>query len=117
MARPSSRAIVSLVLSTATAKSGVVRMSGAAVQTDSGVCEVAPTEPLKSWFGQPKGLTILFLTQMWEQFSYYGMRALLVYYMTKQLLIGQETSSLIYGTYTSLAFFTPIVGGIVSDRW
>jgi POT family proton-dependent oligopeptide transporter len=62
-------------------------------------------------------LTILFLTEMWEQFSYYGMRALLVYYMTKQLLIGQETSSLIYGTYTSLAFFTPIVGGIVSDRW
>src|SRR3954453_11016712 len=70
-----------------------------------------------AWFGQPRGLTILFLTEMWEQFSYYGMRALLVYYMTKQLLIGQETSSLIYGTYTSLAFFTPIVGGIVSDRW
>ena len=71
----------------------------------------------QNWFGQPRGLTILFLTEMWEQFSYYGMRALLVYYMTKQLLIGQETSSLIYGTYTSLAFFTPIVGGIVSDRW
>jgi POT family proton-dependent oligopeptide transporter len=71
----------------------------------------------RNWFGQPRGLTILFLTEMWEQFSYYGMRALLVYYMTKQLLIGQETSSLIYGTYTSLAFFTPIVGGIVSDRW
>jgi POT family proton-dependent oligopeptide transporter len=71
----------------------------------------------KSWFGQPPGLTILFLTEMWEQFSYYGMRALLVYYMTKQLMIGQQTSSLIYGTYTSLAFFTPIIGGIVSDRW
>jgi proton-dependent oligopeptide transporter, POT family len=71
----------------------------------------------QSWFGQPRGLTILFLTEMWEQFSYYGMRALLVYYMTKQLLIDQGTSSLIYGTYTSLAFFTPIVGGIVSDRW
>jgi POT family proton-dependent oligopeptide transporter len=71
----------------------------------------------KNWFGQPRGLTILFLTEMWEQFSYYGMRALLVYYMTKQLLIGQQMSSLIYGTYTSLAFFTPIIGGIVSDRW
>ena len=71
----------------------------------------------RNWFGQPPGLTILFLTEMWEQFSYYGMRALLVYYMTKQLLIGQETSSLIYGTYTSLAFFTPIIGGVVSDRW
>ena len=71
----------------------------------------------RNWFGQPRGLTILFLTEMWEQFSYYGMRALLVYYMTKQLLIGQQQSSLIYGTYTSLAFFTPIIGGIISDRW
>ena len=42
----------------------------------------------RTWFGQPRGLTVLFLTNMWEQFSYYGMRALLVYYMTKQLLIG-----------------------------
>jgi POT family proton-dependent oligopeptide transporter len=71
----------------------------------------------RNWFGQPRGLTILFLTEMWEQFSYYGMRALLVYYMTKQLLIGQQMSSLIYGTYTSMAFFTPIIGGIISDRW
>jgi POT family proton-dependent oligopeptide transporter len=70
-----------------------------------------------NWFGQPRGLTILFLTEMWEQFSYYGMRALLVYYMTKQLMIGQQMSSLIYGTYTSLAFFTPIIGGMISDRW
>ncbi len=71
----------------------------------------------RNWFGQPRGLTILFLTEMWEQFSYYGMRALLVYYMTKQLLIGQEKSSLIYGTYTSMAFFTPVIGGLISDRW
>jgi POT family proton-dependent oligopeptide transporter len=70
-----------------------------------------------TWFGQPKGLTILFLTQMWEQFSYYGMRALLVYYMTRQLLLGQAHSSLIYGTYTATAYFTPIFGGIVADRW
>jgi POT family proton-dependent oligopeptide transporter len=45
------------------------------------------------------------------------MRALLIYYMTKQLLIGQQQSSLIYGTYTSMAFFTPIIGGVISDRW
>ena len=70
-----------------------------------------------NWFGQPRGLTILFLTNMWEQFSYYGMRALLVYYMTKQLLISQEHSSLIYGTYTSFAYFTPIVGGAIADRY
>jgi len=69
-----------------------------------------------SWFGQPRGLTILFLTNMWEQFSYYGMRALLVYYMTKELLIGQGHSSFIYGSYTACAYFTPIIGGVVADR-
>ncbi len=71
----------------------------------------------ETWFGQPRGLTILFLTNMWEQFSYYGMRALLVFYMTKQLLLGQEKSSFIYGTYTAFAYFTPIVGGVIADRW
>lgn len=70
-----------------------------------------------SWFGQPRGLTILFLTEMWEQFSYFGMRALLVYYMTKELLIGQGRASLIYGAYTATAYFTPILGGIIADRW
>ena len=71
----------------------------------------------RPWFGQPRGLTILFLTNMWEQFSYFGMRALLVYYMTRELLLSQEHSSLIYGAYTSLAYFTPIVGGVIADRW
>jgi POT family proton-dependent oligopeptide transporter len=71
----------------------------------------------QTWFGQPRGLTVLFLTEMWEIFSYYGMRALLVYYMTKQLLIGQEKASLIYGTYTAAAYFTPIFGGLIADRW
>jgi POT family proton-dependent oligopeptide transporter len=49
----------------------------------------------KTWFGHPRGLTILFLTEMWSQFSYFGMRALLVYYMTKELLISQVHSSYI----------------------
>jgi len=71
----------------------------------------------KTWFGQPRGLTILFLTNMWELFSYYGMRTLLVYYMTKQLLFAQEKASFIYGTYTAMAYFTPILGGVVADRW
>jgi proton-dependent oligopeptide transporter, POT family len=71
----------------------------------------------QTWFGQPRGLTILFLTEMWEIFSYYGMRSLLVYYMTKQLLIGQERASFIYGTYTAMAYFTPILGGVIADRW
>ena len=69
------------------------------------------------WFGQPRGLTILFLTEMWEMFSYYGMRALLVYYMVKQLAITQQNASLIYGIYTAFVYFTPIVGGVICDRW
>lgn len=71
----------------------------------------------KTWFGQPRGLTILFLTNMWELFSYYGMRTLLVYYMTKQLLFAQDKASFIYGTYTAMAYFTPIIGGAIADRW
>jgi POT family proton-dependent oligopeptide transporter len=70
-----------------------------------------------SWFGQPRGLTILFLTEMWEIFSYYGMRALLVYYMTKELMIGQRQASFVYGAYTAIAYFTPIFGGVIADRW
>lgn len=73
--------------------------------------------PGSLWFGQPRGLTILFLTQMWEQFSYYGMRALLVYYMTRQLMLSQPSSSHIYGLYTAFAYFTPLLGGIIADRW
>nr|WP_298718523.1 peptide MFS transporter [uncultured Steroidobacter sp.] len=70
-----------------------------------------------TWFGQPRGLTILFLTEMWEKFSFFGMRTLLVYYMTKQLLIGQEQASLIYGVYAACAYLTPIAGGYIADRW
>ena len=76
---------------------------------------IEPSE--KTWFGQPRGLTILFLTEMWEFFSYYGMRTLLVYYMTKHLLFAQEKSSFIYGSYTAMAYLMPIFGGIVADRW
>jgi POT family proton-dependent oligopeptide transporter len=71
----------------------------------------------QTWFGQPRGLTVLFLTNMWEQFSYFGMRALLVFYMTKQLLISQGSSSVIYGAYTATAYFTPIIGGVIADRY
>lgn len=75
--------------------------------------DAAPGE----WFAQPRGLTILFLTAMWELFAYYGMRTILVYYMVKQLLIGQERASLIYGAYAAFTYFTPLLGGLASDRW
>jgi POT family proton-dependent oligopeptide transporter len=70
-----------------------------------------------TWFGQPRGLTILFLTEMWSEFSYYGMRAILVYYMVGQLRLDQQRASVIFGLYTAYAFLTPIVGGVLADKW
>ncbi len=71
----------------------------------------------RTWFGQPPGLTVLFLTETWERFSFYGMSALLIYYMTKQLQFSQADASLIFGVYSGGVFFTPIAGGIIADRW
>jgi POT family proton-dependent oligopeptide transporter len=65
----------------------------------------------------PKGLYVLFTTEMWERFSYYGMRALLALYMGKALMMSKETSSLIYGNYTSLVYLTPLLGGYMADRY
>lgn len=67
-------------------------------------------------WGHPKGLYVLFFTEMWERFSYYGMRALLVLYMTKYLLFAQDKSSQIYGVYTGFVYFTPFFGGLFADR-
>lgn len=69
------------------------------------------------WFGQPRGLTILFLTEMWEKFSFYGMRALLVLYITKHLLFTQAQASWVYGIYAAGVYLTPIFGGVIADRW
>ncbi|MGE0034483.1 MAG: peptide MFS transporter [Xanthobacteraceae bacterium] len=93
-------------------------------------------------FGHPRGLTFLFTTEMWERFSYYGMRALLVLYMVKYLLVPanadtviglatlrsilegmfgplgvQPFASHIYGLYTGLVYLTPVFGGLIADRW
>jgi len=93
-------------------------------------------------FGQPRGLTYLFGTEMWERFSYYGMRALLIYYLTKYVLLPghvehvlfypavkafyegmsgpltvQQISSLIYGAYVGLVYGTPLIGGWIADRY
>jgi POT family proton-dependent oligopeptide transporter len=88
------------------------RVTSDALQLDPAAKPLQPT-----WFGHPPGLTILFLTEMWEKFSYFGMRALLVYYMTKALAMRQEDASWVYGGYTSFAYFTPILGGLIADRY
>ncbi len=99
------------------------------------------SNPGTDLFGHPRGLTFLFTTEMWERFSYYGMRSLLVLYMTKYLLLPdhagdvhglvalkgalesvfgpldvQPLSSQIWGLYTGLVYFTPILGGLLADR-
>ncbi|GAB4122806.1 MAG: hypothetical protein Kow00104_06850 [Rhodothalassiaceae bacterium] len=68
-------------------------------------------------FGHPKGLFILFFAEMWERFSYYGMRALLIFYLTKHWLFSDSKAGLIYGAYTSLVYITPVLGGYLADRY
>ena len=65
----------------------------------------------------PKGLIILFFAEMWERFSYYGMRGILIFYLTQHFLFDDETASATYGSYTSLVYLLPLVGGIVADRY
>ncbi|MEY3432360.1 MAG: hypothetical protein RL131_296 [Bacteroidota bacterium] len=65
----------------------------------------------------PKGLYVLFATEMWERYNYYGMRAILVLFMTKALLFSKEFSSHLYGGYTSLIYLSPLIGGFVADRF
>jgi POT family proton-dependent oligopeptide transporter len=70
-----------------------------------------------TFLGHPKGLFFLFFTEMWERFSYYGMRALLVLYMLKHLEWQPEDSSSVYKWYTSLVYLTPLLGGFIADRF
>ena len=110
------------------------------------IVDQAPDQgPQKTLFGHPRGLTWLFTTEMWERFSYYGMRAILILYLTNVLLLPghaehaigyawvkhlfeslfnggeplgiQPFSSLIYGNITAFVYLTPFFGGLIADRW
>jgi POT family proton-dependent oligopeptide transporter len=70
-----------------------------------------------TFLGHPKGLFVLFFAEMWERFSYYGMRALLIFYLTKHWLFSDEDSGVIYGAYTALVYITPVLGGYLADRY
>ena len=65
----------------------------------------------------PKGLYVLFATEMWERFNYYGMRAILVLFLTKALLFDKVFASQVYGSYTGLVYLTPLLGGYIADRY
>ncbi|MCX8531761.1 peptide MFS transporter [Chryseobacterium luquanense] len=72
--------------------------------------------------GHPKGLYLLFFTEMWERFSYYGMRAILILYLTKKLIEGglgmdEQNATLLYGYFTGLVYFTPLIGGWLADKF
>ena len=65
----------------------------------------------------PKGLFVLFFAEMWERFSYYGMRGLLVFYLIQHFLFDDAFAATQYGSYTSLVYLLPLIGGILADRY
>ena len=77
----------------------------------------ALTRPQEEVMGHPKGLYMLFFAEMWERFSYYGMRALLILYLVKHWLYSDGSANLIYGAYTSLVYITPVLGGWLADKY
>jgi POT family proton-dependent oligopeptide transporter len=80
---------------------------------------MASTAPVsgETWFGHPRQLARLFTTEMWERFGYYGMRALLVLYLGDHFLFPDTTKTSLYGGFTSLVYLTPLVGGLLADRY
>lgn len=71
----------------------------------------------KTLLGHPRALFMLFFAEMWERFSYYGMRAILVFYLTKHFLFDEKPAYAIYGAYTSMVYITPVIGGYLADRY
>ena len=76
----------------------------------------------KTIFDHPTGLFVLFFTEMWERFSYYGMRAILVLFLTSSIMNEgwgweREDALVLYGWYTGLVYFTPLIGGILADKF
>jgi len=82
---------------------------------DEAMPEVVP--PGKSWFGHQRPLALLFSTEAWERFGYYGMRALLTLYLVKHFVFADRVANGLYGAFTSLVYLTPLVGGLIADRY
>ncbi|MAY20531.1 MAG: MFS transporter [Erythrobacteraceae bacterium] len=73
--------------------------------------------PTAEVVGHPKGLFLLFMAEMWERFSYYGMRALLIFYLIQHWMFAEEKAYVIYGAYTALVYIAPVVGGYLADQF
>jgi len=73
--------------------------------------------PEKVFLGHPRGLVTLFFTEMWERFSFYGMRALLVLYLTQHFLFSDDKAQGLYGAYAALVYLIPVIGGVIADRF
>lgn len=67
--------------------------------------------------GHPKGLYLIFATSTAERFSYYGMRAIFILFLTQALLFDKEAAASIYGSYTGLVYLTPLIGGYIADKY
>ena len=87
------------------------------MSNDSAGSDASSLQKDALWFGHPPQLARLFFTEMWERFGYYGMRAILTLYLTKHFLFGDHTASGLYGAFTSLVYLTPLVGGLLADRY
>src|ERR1700721_954994 len=72
---------------------------------------------LRQLRGHPRGLAVLFFAEMWERFSYYGMRGILIFYLTEHFLFDDAFAQGQYAAYTTLVYLLPLVGGFVADRW
>ena len=77
----------------------------------------AAPETRKTVLGHPRGLLVLFFTEMWERFSYYGMRTLLVLFLVQHMLFKDTEAAGVYAAYAALVYLTPIIGGAIADRW
>lgn len=71
----------------------------------------------KQWFGHPRQLAILFTSEMWERFGFYGMRALLILYLVQHFVFADRVAGGLYGAFTSLVYLTPLIGGLVADQY
>lgn len=78
---------------------------------------IGPQGGGRTFLGHPRGLVTLFFTEMWERFSYYGMRALLVLYLTQHFLFSDDAAQGLYGAYAALVYLMPVLGGFIADRF